>query len=95
MAFTGGLIGPPGTRFNYPGGLAGTPAYLGAGDPDPHVPWERVQESASVLSALGAHVTLQRYPGMAHTISRDEIEEAKKIVLVMMGNRRDDMKANS
>ncbi len=80
VSFTGGLIGPPGTRFTYPGDLAGTPAFLGAGDPDPHVPWDRVQESASVLSALGAHVTVRRYPGMPHTINRDEIEEARKIV---------------
>jgi len=80
IAFTGGLIGPPGTRFQYPGDLAGTPAFLGAGDPDPHVPWSRVQESGSVLTSLGADVTLRRYPGMPHTINRDEIEEAGKIV---------------
>jgi len=80
IAFTGGLIGPPGTQFNYTGDLAGTLAFLGAGDPDPHVPWERVEESASVLRGLGAEVTLRRYPGMPHTINRDEIEEARKIV---------------
>ena len=80
IAFTGGLIGPPGTEFRYPGNLAGTPAFLGAGDPDPHVPWERVEESASVLSAMGAEVTLRRYPGMPHTVSRREIEEARQIV---------------
>lgn len=84
VSFTGGLIGPPGTRFKYGGDLAGTPAFLGAGDPDLHVPWERVQESASVLSGLGAEVTLRRYPGVPHTIIRDEIEEARKIVLGAM-----------
>ena len=80
IAFTGGLIGPPGTKFRYSGELSGTPCFLGAGDPDPHVPWQRVAESASVLSALGAAVTLQRYPGLSHTINEDEIEQAKNIL---------------
>jgi phospholipase/carboxylesterase len=80
IAFTGGLIGPPGTGFRYPGSLAGTPAFFGAGDPDPHVPWQRVQESATVLANMGADVTLKRYPGMPHTIAREEIEEAKALI---------------
>jgi len=80
VAFTGGLIGPPGTRFSYPGDLSGTPCFFGAGDPDPHVPWERVKESASVFSALGAVVTLRRYPGLPHTINRDEIEQAQQLL---------------
>jgi phospholipase/carboxylesterase len=80
VAFTGGLIGPPGTKFSYSGNLSGTPCFLGAGDPDPHVPWKRVEESASVLSALGAAVTLRRYPGLPHTINEDEIHEAQNIL---------------
>ena len=48
-------------------------ALLGAGDPDPHVPWARGEESAGVLSEMGANVTLRRYPGMTHVISQDEI----------------------
>jgi predicted esterase len=80
IAFTGGLIGPPGTRFNYPGDLSGTPCFFGAGDPDPHVPWSRVEESASVLSALGGVVTLRRYPGLPHTVNQDEIEQAKQLL---------------
>jgi predicted esterase len=80
IAFTGGLIGPPETSFNYPGDLSGTPCFFGAGDPDPHVPWERVKQSASVFSALGGVVTLRRYPGLPHTINQDEIEQAKKLL---------------
>jgi phospholipase/carboxylesterase len=80
IAFTGGLIGPAGTAFQYSGSLGGTPAFLGAGDPDPHVPWSRVEESAKVLSGMGAAVVLRRYAGMPHTISRDEIDEGRKII---------------
>jgi len=80
VSFTGGLIGPPETKFSYSGKLTGTRCFLGAGDPDPHVPWERVEESASVLSALGATVTLQRYPGLPHTINQDELQQAKRIL---------------
>lgn len=86
VAFTGGLIGPPGTKFAYSGDLAGTHCFLGAGDRDPHVPWKRVEESASVLTGLGAVVTLRRYPGLPHTINRDEIDHAK-IILRRIGAR--------
>jgi phospholipase/carboxylesterase len=85
IAFTGGLIGPPGTEFRYPGNLAGTPVFLGAGDPDPHVPWQRVAESATVLANLGAEVTLKRYPGMPHTIAREELDEARKLIATALG----------
>lgn len=85
VAFTGGLIGPPGTKFTFNGDLSKTPCFLGAGDPDPHVPWERVKESASVFSALGGVVTLRRYPGMPHTINQDEIEAAKQLLSRLVG----------
>ena len=80
IALTGGLIGPPGTKFAYRGDLSGSPCFFGAGDPDPHVPWERVKESASVFSALGGVVTLRRYPGLSHTINADEISEARQLL---------------
>jgi phospholipase/carboxylesterase len=80
IAFSGGLIGPPDTKFQYAGRLAGTPAFFGGVDPDPHVPWQRVEESASVLSALGADVVVKRYPGMQHAVNREEVEEAKRLI---------------
>jgi len=86
VAFTGGLIGPPGAKFAYSGDLASTLSFLGAGDRDPHVPWKRVEESAAVLSDLGAAVTLRRYPGLPHTINQDEIDHAK-IILRRIGAR--------
>ena len=80
IAFTGGLIGPPGTEFRYGGNFDGMLAFLGAGDPDAHLPWQRVELSASVLSAMGAEVALRRYPGMPLATSRQEIEEARKVI---------------
>ncbi len=80
IAFSGGLIGPPETRFRYTGKLEGTPAFFGSGDRDAHIPWQRVEESASVLSGLGAEVILRRYAGMPHTINQDELGEARKLI---------------
>jgi predicted esterase len=73
MPLTGGLVGPPGTPRRYTGSLEGTPVFMGTSDPDPHVPFERVQETAEVLEKLGGVVELRRYPGMPHTINEDEL----------------------
>jgi phospholipase/carboxylesterase len=80
MGLTGGLIGPPGTPRNYPGSLAGTPIFLGTSDPDPHVPVERVQETETVLTRMGAKVELRRYPGMPHTVNEDELDACRDLL---------------
>lgn len=85
IALTGGLIGPPGTSFRYPGQFAGMPAFLGAGDPDPHVPWYRVKASASLLSEMGAEVVVKRYPEMPHTVNLSELEEVRKLLAQTFG----------
>jgi predicted esterase len=80
IGLTGGLIGPPGAPRNYPGSLDGTPVFLGAGDPDPHVPFERVEETKIILSHMGAAVELRRYPGMPHTVNDDEIDACRTLL---------------
>ena len=80
LALTGGLIGPPGTLRDYPGSLAETPVFLGASDPDPHVPFARVRETRDVLAAMGAVVVLRRYPGMGHTINADEMDACRELI---------------
>jgi phospholipase/carboxylesterase len=80
VAFTGGLIGPPGSDLTRGGSLEGMPAFLGSGDPDPHVPWQRVQESADILSGMGAMVEMQRYPNRPHTVSEDELVRAQSML---------------
>lgn len=81
VLFSGGLIGPPGTPRDYAGSLAGTPAFLGCSDVDPHIPVERVQETTRVLGELGAEVVERIYPGLGHTIIEDEIAAAREILL--------------
>src|SRR5918993_900596 len=73
IGFSGGLIGPPGTPFNYAGSLQGTPIFIGSSDVDPHIPKERVEESALALERLGAQDDAHLYPGMGHTVNRDEL----------------------
>jgi predicted esterase len=71
---SGGLIGPPGTARDYAGTLAQTPVFLGCSDVDAHVPAERVHESAVVFTRLGAAVDERIYPGLGHTVNRDELD---------------------
>ena len=80
IAFTGGLIGPPEQDLHHPGSLAGTPALFLSGDPDPHVPWARVQASAAEFERMGAVVTLRCYPGRPHSVSAEEIELARSLL---------------
>jgi len=80
IALTGGLIGPPDADLTHTGSLAGTPAFLGSGDPDPHVPFERVQQSAQILTDMGASVTVRRYPGRPHTITPEELDFARRLL---------------
>jgi phospholipase/carboxylesterase len=80
LAFTGGLMGPLGSDVSKIGLLHGTPALLASGDPDPHVPWSRVEETAAVLTEMGAEVTLRWYPGRPHTIGAEEIKLGRELI---------------
>jgi predicted esterase len=86
-AFSGGLIGPPGTARNYSGSFEGTPVFLGCSDIDPHIPVERVHESADVLTRMGAAVTKKIYPHMGHTINESEIEIVDELLNKRAGGK--------
>jgi phospholipase/carboxylesterase len=77
---TGGLIGPQGTPRDYEGSFSETPVFLGCSDTDPHIPRWRVEETSEVLSRMGARVTTRIYPGMGHTINRDEVDAVRQMV---------------
>jgi predicted esterase len=73
IGLSGGLIGPPGTPREYMGSLSGTPVFLGCSDVDPHIPVERVHESAAVFRGMGAEVDERIYRAMEHTVNAEEI----------------------
>lgn len=79
-AFSGGLIGPPGTARDYAGDFGGTPVFFGCSDVDPHIPVERVRESAEVYRRMGATVDERIYPRMGHTINQDEIDAVRTLL---------------
>jgi predicted esterase len=80
VGLSGALIGPDDTPRDYAGSLAGTPVFLGCSDRDFHVPKERVDDTAQVLTRLGGNVTKRFYSNMGHAVNEDEI----KIVRGMM-----------
>jgi predicted esterase len=73
VGLSGGVIGPPGTPRDYLGSLDGTPVFLGCSDVDPHIPVERVHETAEVFRHLQGEVDARIYPGMGHLVNEDEI----------------------
>jgi phospholipase/carboxylesterase len=81
IAFTGGLIGEELNTTNYSGDFAGTPILITTGDPDPHVPLSRVEESVVQLKKMNANVLLKVYKGRPHTIIEEELELAEQYVL--------------
>jgi len=80
VGLSGGLIGPPGTPRNYPGSLVDTPVFLGCSDVDPHIPLERVRESAAVLRRMEAQVDERIYKRMGHTINADELGAVRDLL---------------
>jgi len=79
-ALSGGRIGPEGVEWTDDGDLEATPAFLGCSDTDPHIPEERVHETAENLTAMGADVTVEIYPGMAHTVNEDELDRVAGLI---------------
>ena len=80
IALSGGLIGPPGTPRDYHGTMDGSPVLLGCSDIDPHIPVERVRESADVFRRIGAAVDERIYPRMGQTVNGDELRAVQALL---------------
>ena len=80
VVLSGGVVGPPGTRWDHEGRFDGTPVFLGCSDRDSHVPESRVVESAEIFARMGAAVTTRIYPGLGHLVNDDEIAFAQALL---------------
>ncbi|HVV55291.1 MAG TPA: dienelactone hydrolase family protein [Mucilaginibacter sp.] len=81
IAFTGGLIGQQLALQNYKDDFLNTPVLVTTGDPDPHVPLSRVEESVEILRKLNADVILRVFKGKPHTVTAEEIALAEQYIL--------------
>ncbi len=80
VAFTGGLIGPRGTRWLATPTLD-LPVLITGSETDPFVPLDRMRESAVAFTALGARVTELFHPaGDKHEISEPELAAARALL---------------
>jgi phospholipase/carboxylesterase len=79
IGLSGGLIGEAVSRpeVNAARPFEGMPLLLGCSEQDPHIPIQRVRETAEVMRAHGAEVTTRIYSGGDHGINQDEIEIAR------------------
>ena len=74
---TGEAGGPPSQAlyghapklFDYATDLAGTRVILACHTADPHIPLQRVEETAAVMARLGAHVGKHLEPGPGHHLT--------------------------
>jgi predicted esterase len=80
VAFSGGAIGPPGTKWDDSRRFDGTPIFFGCSDIDAHIPEERVNETAAMCARMGANVTTKIYSGMGHLVNDDEIAHAQVLL---------------
>jgi phospholipase/carboxylesterase len=80
LIFTGGLVGQDLKTERYQGDFAGMPIFIGSGNPDFHVPVERVYATSNIFREMGAVVEEVIYPNIPHTIVADEIERANRLL---------------
>lgn len=80
IAFTGGLIGEKLIDANYKGDFDQTPILITTGDPDPHVPLNRVNESVALIQSLNGNITLEVYKTRPHTITGTELALANELL---------------
>jgi phospholipase/carboxylesterase len=81
VMFTGGIIGKDIRRWLVSGvRLDGLRVLLTGSDVDEWIPEARTRLTETVMTALGADVRLQLYPGRPHIVSDEEIEQARSLL---------------
>jgi predicted esterase len=71
------LYGHGAKGFDYPGQRDGAKVWISVHERDPHIPLQRVRETATALTAMGAEVITQVYPGAGHSVMREDVERLR------------------
>ena len=79
IAFTGGLLGPPGTTWD-DRRFDGLRVSITGSLEDRWVPHARMVETADVLERAGARVTTRFHAGAGHAVTDDEIATASALL---------------
>lgn len=80
VALSGGLI-----TLDQEGDLSGVPVFMGVAPDDAHIPLSRFQESAAHLRSRGAAVDDRVYPGLGHSVNKDELDAVRAIMQQVAG----------
>ena len=80
IAFSGGLIGSDAEVGKLGQPLLETPIFIGCDEADFHIDLNRVDQSARILTQLGANVDKRIYKGLGHSINSDEMTAARIIL---------------
>lgn len=80
VLFTGGLIGNEVLSENYAGDFENTPVFIATGNPDAHVPVQRVLDTQKIMEQMNAKVSVEIYDNRPHTIIQDEIDKSNSLV---------------
>jgi predicted esterase len=80
VAFTGGLIGPDAVTLSRPVNVEGMPVVLTVSDIDPHVPVQRVNETADIFRAAGSDVEVVISHATQHMVTDDAIELGQRLL---------------
>jgi phospholipase/carboxylesterase len=79
--FSGGIIGHEEEMPKVEGSLKGLPVCLSGSLRDPHIPAERMKQTALHLEKMGADVKTLHYDLNTHQIAAEELELAKEVLL--------------
>lgn len=84
---TGGFIGPAGYAPRLAGSLTGTPVLVSSSTVDEWVPAERVRETAALLRAAGAQVSLRLDDDPIHHVNDATVAAAAELITAALPTR--------
>lgn len=85
--FSGGLVGEDDELPKLEGTLNGLPVSISGSTHDPHIPLERMKQTATHLEKMGAKVETFFYELNSHQVAAEEIEAAKRVLLAIRARR--------